>query len=65
MDDAFHSPSDPSKDRIPVERLGAGSEPILFFDEMVLFEDELGDNGTSILSLKVVREAKDSSQVQD
>lgn len=62
MDHAFRPASDPKKDRIPVERLGAGSEPILFFDEMVLFEDELGDNGTSVLSLKVVSEAHSDSQ---
>ena len=29
-------------------------DPILFYDEMVLYEDELDDNGVSILSLKVV-----------
>ncbi|KAJ3313963.1 hypothetical protein HDV04_001269 [Boothiomyces sp. JEL0838] len=28
-------------------------DPILFYDEVLLFEDELGDNGTSILSIKV------------
>ncbi|KDN45581.1 TIP41-domain-containing protein [Tilletiaria anomala UBC 951] len=49
----FVPASHPTQDRIPVERLGAGSEPILFFNEMVLFEDELGDNGTSVLSIKV------------
>ncbi len=29
-------------------------DPILFFDEMVLFEDELGDNGCAMLSVKTV-----------
>ncbi|KAJ3323120.1 hypothetical protein HDV06_002132 [Boothiomyces sp. JEL0866] len=28
-------------------------DPILFYDEVLLFEDELGDNGTSILSVKI------------
>ena len=28
-------------------------EPILFFDEIVLFEDELADNGISMLSTKI------------
>lgn len=30
-------------------------DPILFFDENILYEDELGDNGVSILSVKMVR----------
>lgn len=34
-------------------------DPILFYDEVLLFEDELGDNGTSILSIKVVRLTND------
>ncbi|CEH17996.1 Uncharacterized conserved protein [Ceraceosorus bombacis] len=50
----FRPASDPATDRIPTERLGPGTEPILFFDEVVLFEDELGDNGTSAVSVKVV-----------
>ena len=54
----FVPASNPREDRIPVERLGAGSEPILFFNEMVLYEDELGDNGTSMLSLKIVSGGK-------
>lgn len=29
------------------------SHPILFFDENILFEDELGDNGISLLSIKL------------
>lgn len=49
--------SDPATDRIPTERLGPGAEPILFWDEVVLFEDELGDNGTSGVSIKVVSKA--------
>lgn len=53
--DAFHPGTDPMRDRIPVERLGVHGEPILFYDEVVLYEDELGDNGSSLLSVKVVR----------
>jgi type 2A phosphatase activator TIP41 len=51
--------ADPNRDRIPVERLGppttpgAIPEPILFYDDVMLFEDELGDNGSSMLSVKV------------
>lgn len=44
------------KDRIPTERLipGPNAEPILFYDDLVLFEDELADNGSSVLRVKVV-----------
>ncbi|PWZ03312.1 hypothetical protein BCV70DRAFT_197535 [Testicularia cyperi] len=46
--------TDPALDRIPVERLGPSSgEPILFYDDIVLFEDELADNGSSMVSVKV------------
>lgn len=41
-----------SDDKIPIEKL-LRPDPILFFDESVLFEDELGDNGISILSTKI------------
>ncbi|VEU23602.1 DEKNAAC104591 [Brettanomyces naardenensis] len=37
---------------IPQEKL-TKKDPILFFDEMTLFEDELGDNGISTLSIKI------------
>ncbi len=30
-------------------------DPILFFDENILYEDELGDNGISLVSTKIVR----------
>ena len=30
-------------------------DPILFFDENILYEDELGDNGISIISVKLVK----------
>lgn len=31
----------------------ASKEPILFYDEVILYEDELGDNGVSLLTAKV------------
>ena len=37
---------------IPVEKL-LKPDPILFYDALVLYEDELGDNGISILSTKI------------
>ncbi|KAF8005543.1 hypothetical protein HF325_001000 [Metschnikowia pulcherrima] len=37
---------------IPLEKL-VRQDPILFFDESILFEDELGDNGISMLSTKI------------
>ncbi|SNX82696.1 related to TIP41 - negatively regulates the TOR signaling pathway [Melanopsichium pennsylvanicum] len=50
----FSPGTDPSTDRIPVERLGPSSgEPILFYDDIVLYEDELADNGSSIVNVKV------------
>lgn len=39
-------------DKIPLEKL-LRPDPILFFDESILFEDELGDNGILMLSTKV------------
>lgn len=54
--DVFQLATDPARDRIPVERLGPNSgEPILFYDDVMLYEDELGDNGSSMLNVKVVR----------
>ncbi|RZB43692.1 TIP41-like protein isoform B [Glycine soja] len=40
------------KDQIDVVAL-ASKEPILFYDEVVLYEDELADNGVSLLTIKV------------
>ncbi|CDR42202.1 CYFA0S08e04764g1_1 [Cyberlindnera fabianii] len=37
---------------LPWEKLKR-PDPILFFDDMVLYEDELGDNGISVLSAKI------------
>lgn len=42
----------PTKEEFPMKRL-LQPDPILFFDESILFEDELGDNGISILSTKI------------
>ncbi|KAK1831736.1 TIP41-like protein [Podospora conica] len=42
----------PSSDEIPVELLKR-RDPILFHDEVVLYESELDDNGISLLSVKV------------
>ncbi|CAG8679130.1 16824_t:CDS:1, partial [Acaulospora colombiana] len=39
-------------ERINIEKLKI-PEPILFYDEIVLFEDELADNGTALLNAKV------------
>lgn len=30
-------------------------EKILFYEDMLLFEDELADNGTSLLNVRMVR----------
>ncbi|KAK7390956.1 hypothetical protein VNO78_19193 [Psophocarpus tetragonolobus] len=40
------------KDHIDLVAL-ASKEPILFYDEVVLYEDELADNGVSLLTVKV------------
>lgn len=42
----------PSEEKIPIDKL-LKPDPILFFDESILFEDELGDNGISMLSTKI------------
>ncbi|RXH87421.1 hypothetical protein DVH24_034321 [Malus domestica] len=42
------------KEKIDVVAL-ASKEPILFYDEVVLYEDELADSGVSLLTVKVLR----------
>ncbi|KAI1659538.1 TIP41-domain-containing protein [Daldinia decipiens] len=42
----------PSKNPIPIELLKR-RDPILFFDEVMLYESELDDNGISVLSVKL------------
>lgn len=45
----------PSHSGIPLHLLARQDIPILFFDEVPLFEDELGDNGIAELVVRVVR----------
>lgn len=45
-------PPPPASKQIPLELLRR-RDPILFFDEVVLFESELDDNGISVYSVKV------------
>ena len=47
-----HLDIEESEDKIDFEKLKK-REKILYFDEMVLFEDELADNGSAELNLKV------------
>ncbi|CAG8483095.1 443_t:CDS:2 [Ambispora gerdemannii] len=42
----------PTTDRIDIEKLKL-PEPINFYDENILFEDELADNGTAMLNAKM------------
>ncbi|KAH9499031.1 hypothetical protein Btru_005469 [Bulinus truncatus] len=42
----------PTNERIDIEKLKL-KEPIHFYEDVLLFEDELSDNGTSMLSVKV------------
>ena len=45
-------PFEPSEKPIPLDLLKR-PDPILFFDEVMLYEDELADNGIAMLSCKV------------
>ncbi|CRG90429.1 Type 2A phosphatase activator TIP41 [Talaromyces islandicus] len=45
-------PFSPTNDQIPIELLKR-PDPILFFDDVILYEDELADNGISMLSCKI------------
>ncbi|KAH7329176.1 type 2A phosphatase activator TIP41 [Stachybotrys elegans] len=51
-DDGQQHAFKPSQAQIPIELLKR-RDPILFFDEVVLYESELDDNGISIYSAKV------------
>ncbi|CDK26368.1 unnamed protein product [Kuraishia capsulata CBS 1993] len=42
-----------TEDPIPLDKLSSTKEPILLFDDMILYEDELGDNGCSVVSCKI------------
>lgn len=41
-------------DIIPLDKLSDTSQPILFYDDVQLYEDELGDNGQVGLNVKIV-----------
>lgn len=43
---------EPTTQAIPIELLKR-PDPILFFDEVILYEDELADNGIAMLSCKI------------
>ena len=43
----------PTEEKIDIEKLKV-REKIMFYEDMLLFEDELADNGTSMLSVKMV-----------
>lgn len=45
-------PFTPSEEPIPIELLKR-PDPILLFDDIVIYEDELADNGISMLSVKI------------
>ncbi len=42
-----------TSDRIDYEQLKQ-QEQIFFYDEVILYEDELADNGTAVFSVKIV-----------
>ncbi len=42
-----------TSDRIDYEKLKQ-QEQIFFYDEIILYEDELADNGTAVFSVKIV-----------
>lgn len=48
----FETRPDAEAEPIPIDKLKR-QDPILFFDEVVLYESELDDNGISILSCKL------------
>lgn len=43
----------PTSERVNIDKLKV-KEKILFYEEVMLFEDELADNGTAQLSVKIV-----------
>ncbi|GAA5976763.1 hypothetical protein JCM11641_000864 [Rhodosporidiobolus odoratus] len=47
------SPAPPSHPGIPLTQLARTDIPILFFDEIPLFEDELGDNGIADATVRI------------
>lgn len=51
-----HLKATETAERIDMEKLKA-REQIMFFDEVLLFEDELHDHGVSMISVKIVSAA--------
>lgn len=51
-----HVKATKTAERIDMEKLKA-REQIMFFDEVLLFEDELHDHGVSMISAKIVSDA--------
>lgn len=50
-----------TSERIDIEKLKA-REQIMFFDDVLLFEDELHDHGVSMISVKIVSPARVSTE---
>lgn len=48
---------EPTKERIDLEQLKV-KEKIYFYEDIILYEDELADNGIAKLNVKMVREKK-------
>lgn len=48
------STSNDVNDTIPIDKLSDTNQPILFYDDVQLYEDELGDNGQVGLNVKIV-----------
>jgi type 2A phosphatase activator TIP41 len=46
--------AEPTTERIDLDKLRV-PDPILFFEDLILFEDEFDDNGIGQLNVKVVR----------
>lgn len=56
----FHKVTKTSE-RIDIEKLRA-REQIMFFDDVLLFEDELHDHGVSMISVKIVSPVQISTE---
>ena len=52
----------PDHPGIPLHKLARQDEPILFYDDVTLFEDELHDNGIANLSVKIVSPCRAGSE---
>ena len=49
--DGFEEAEEPGVDVARLQK----QEPILFYDEVILYEDELADNGTTLVSIRLVK----------